>query len=277
MSGKTVLKALAEVYPLLYLDPDVDTQETYRSVVLQGRDPEHRSLAHYTGDPGDRDEMTDTPAGPVRTVTLGNRRDFELVMRGFMAARNGPLAPIPESQGAAMLNVFNWPRIHAYLKDFPESEQGAALKRFTSVRENYIDMLIVLSRGPYSHIAAKLVGHDEEKWIELSDTIRRYHELTHVVCRRLYPDKIDAVRDELIADAVGLYAAYGSFDPEKEKIFLGIQDGRYVGGRLENYTDEPETFMVYITDKLERMKACIDAHPDAAPFDLIPPLMEMEE
>ena len=124
-----VIEALAEAYPLLYLDPDADTQEAYRRVVLQGADPGKRSLAHYAGSAYDRDETVETPAGPVRTVTLGDRHDFTLVMRAMMAAKAGPLTPIPDSTGAAMLTVFNWPRIRAHLADFPEEEQAAELRR----------------------------------------------------------------------------------------------------------------------------------------------------
>jgi hypothetical protein len=103
-------------------------------------------------------ETVDTPAGPVRVVTLGSRRDFELVLRGLMAAKNGPKATIPESQGAAMLTVFNWPRIHAHLAVFPEEEQAAEFKRFTSVKENYLDALVVLSRGPYSGACIRTIS-----------------------------------------------------------------------------------------------------------------------
>lgn len=271
-----ILAALASDYPLLYLNPDVDAQETYRRVVLRGEEPEAKSLAHYTGDAHDRMETVDTPAGPVRVVTLGNRQDFELVMRGLMAAKNGPKAPIPESQGAAMLTVFNWSRIHTHLARFPEKEQSAEFKRFTSVKENYLDRLVVLSRGPYSDVSAETFGCAEDEWLALSDTIRRYHELTHVICRWLYPDDIDPIRDELIADAVGLYAAYGRFDPETEKLFLGIRDGQYVGGRLENYTDEPEKLACRVSKQLERIKSIVDAHTGAEPFALIPSLMKAE-
>ena len=44
-----VFAHLAEDYPQLYLNPDTDSQEAYRRVVLQGKDPESRSLAHYHG------------------------------------------------------------------------------------------------------------------------------------------------------------------------------------------------------------------------------------
>ena len=269
---KEIIAILAAEYPQLYLDPDTDNQERYRRVVLRGEKPEEESLDHYSGDDHDHMEMADTPAGQVRVVTFGNRQDFELVIRGLLAAKDGPDKTVPRSQGAAMLTLFNWPRIHAHLAGFPEEEQSDELKRFTSVKENYIDMLVVLSRGPYSNVEAETIGCTEEEWLDISNTIRRYHELTHVICRRKFPDNVDAIRDELIADAVGLYAAYGCFDTEKEKLFLGIKDGKYVGGRLENYTDEPDNISGIVTD-LDRIKAVVDAHKGSEPFALIPALM----
>ena len=269
-----VLERLAADYPQLYLNPDTDSQEAYRRVVLRGEEPEAKSLAHYRGDPADREEVMETPAGSVRVVTLGNRQDFELALRGLMAAKDGPEAVIPESQGAAMLTVFNWPRIHAHLALYPEEERAAEFKRFTAVRENYIDMLVLLSRGPYSHVDAATMGETEEEWLEHSDTIRRYHELTHVICRRLCPGDIAPIRDELVADAVGLYAAYGCFDPETEKLFLGIRDGRYVGGRLGNYTDTPEALTAPVCAALERMLATMEEETGTEPFLLIPALMK---
>ena len=105
MSKTSVLEHLAADYPQLYLNPDTDSQEAYRRVVLRGEEPERKILSHYRGDPADREEIADTPAGQVRVVTLGNRQDFELALRSLMAAKDGPLVPIPESQGAAMLTV----------------------------------------------------------------------------------------------------------------------------------------------------------------------------
>lgn len=269
-----IMRSLVAEYPQLYLNPDKDMRETYRRVVLRGEEPEVKSTGHYTGDEHDYLETVDTPAGLVRVVTLGNRRDFELVIRGFLAAKKGPQEAIPESQGASMLTVFNWSRINAHLSKFPEKEQSAEFKRFTSVKENYLDMLVVLSRGPYSNVKAEEIGCTDEDWLDLSDTIRRYHELTHVICRRLYPSDIDAVRDELIADAVGLYAAYGCFDPEKEKMFLGIRNGQYIGGRLENYTDNAMKMVGSVSAEIEQIQSVVNVHSGMEPFDLIPVLME---
>ena len=273
MSDKSIFKALAEDYPQLYLDPDKDTQDTYKDVVLRGGMPAKKSLDHYIGDEADRCMTTDTPAGTVLVATVGNRKDFELIVRGLMAAKNGPLEKVPASQGAAMFTVFNWPRINRHLEAFPEEERSAEFKRFTSVKENYIDMLVVLSRGPYSNVDAGSAGCSEDEWLELSDTIRRFHELTHVICRRMYPEDIDAVRDELVADAIGLYAAYGYFDVRLEKLFLGMTDKEYTGGRLENYTDEPDKIAAKVCDALEMIEKVVDKMKGEEPFDLIPELM----
>lgn len=273
MGGVNVIENLAREYPLLYLNPDVDSQDAYRRVVLGGEEPGRSDLSHYAGDASDRDEEIDTPAGTVRVVTLGNRRDFELVVRGFMAAKYGPLDRVPESQGAATLTTFNWARIKDHLSRFPETERQAEFERFTAVKENYVDTLVVLSRGPYSHVAADAVGLPEGEWLGYSDFIRRYHELTHVVCRRLYPGDVDAVRDELVADAVGLHAAFGRFDPELEELFLGVRDGQYVGGRLENYTDDPCGEAGRVVEMLDGIREAIDGHPRSDPFELIPVLM----
>ena len=105
MSDLNVIKDLAEEYPVLCLNPDSDSQDVYRRVFLQGEEPADNSLSHYTGDVHDRMETVETPAGPVKVITLGNRKDFTLVMRGFMAAKEGPEALIPDTQGAAMQTV----------------------------------------------------------------------------------------------------------------------------------------------------------------------------
>jgi len=84
----------------------------------------------------------------------------------------------------------------------------------------------------------------------------------------------EVLLDELIADAVGLYAAFGHFDTKMEEQFLGIRDGQYIGGRLGNYTDDPDKTAVSVNDELARTKAVIEAQTFKDPFDLIPVLMK---
>ncbi len=280
----TVIEKLAETYPQLYLDPDRAEKDAYRKVVLEGETPETKELSHFIQHEQDLEETALTPAGKVQVVSLRNRKDYETFVRCMMAAKTGPKEPVPASQGASTLVAFNWARIHEHKRCFFEAQHAAGVadpdwpaefQRFISVKENYQDLLVVLSWGPYSNITAKMAGQAEESWMESSYSIRKYHELTHVICRRLYPDRIEAIWDELVADAVGIYAAFGRYDAELEKLFLGIREGRYTGGRLENYTDDPQRLAVQVEQMLDRFGVII-GDGKQEPFDLIPMLQEYQ-
>lgn len=274
----TVIGQLAKTYQQLYLDPDKDSKESYREIVLKGKDAPEPSLSGYHLDPGDREELCETPAGPVRIITICDREDFERVIRNMMAAREGPEQKVPRSQGAATLQVFNWERIREHKNRFMDEslrkgivspDWGAEMKRFTSVKENYIDHLILLSIGPYSNLSAENAGFGEEEWIALSDTIRKYHEITHVVCRRLYPEKISPLWDELAADAIGLYAAFGDYDRDLAGKLLGIRGEHYTGGRLENYTEDPEKIAPEVERVLDGIHEIIKKEKGIDAFSMI--------
>lgn len=257
MNKTTVTAQLAEIYPQLYLDPDQADIDEYKACVTKGTIPSVCSLSHFVMDERDCLENVDTPAGTAAVITLHNRHDFEVFVRCMSAAREGPEAKVPASMGASTFTVFNWPKINAHREAFFKEQQDAGVflpdwnaefKRFTSVKENYTDMLIVLSCGPYSNVSAERVNQlletegssalSEDEWNTVSGNIRKYHELTHFVCRKLYPDRIDAIWDELAADAVGIFGAFGAYSRTLEELFLGITDCRYTGGRLEIYTEE---------------------------------------
>ena len=246
--GKETLYVLAERYPQLYLDPDAPgAEEACVDSITKGIAPEKNDLPCFHGDARDTLEAVNTPAGPVEILTLHDRADFELFLR-IIAYRCRPVT-IPATQGASTLDgIVNWPKIMAHKVSFlleaeasgrNDADWGAEFKRFTSDKRNFKDTLIVLAHWPYSNVAAEDVGLSEEEWLEKSRLIRMYHELTHVICRRLYPEQINAVWDELAADAIGIYAAYGHCDRALEERFLGIEDGKYTFGRLQNYVKDP--------------------------------------
>jgi hypothetical protein len=148
--------------------------------------------------------------------------------------------------------------------------------------ELFVRCMMAAKNGPYSNVKSDQVnllqiagGYellDESEWIRASDDIRKYHELTHFVCRRLYPDVIDEVRDELIADAVGICAAFGEYRRDLEELFLGISGDRYTGGRLENYTGEDtdmDDLAKRITSVLKGFEAKISEAPDRDIFNLM--------
>ena len=242
--GRETIPALAEVYPQLYLVPGETDEEVYRTVVLSGGEPPFRRLDHFRGSEGDSCLREETPAGPVPVITLPDRRDFELFLQ-IMACRCRP-DPIPRTQGAAILDgVINWTRIRDHKAEYLRVHGGDAdwageFQRFTADRANYKDALIVLSVGPYSAVPAEELGFSEAEWQRSSQIIRRTHECTHFLCRRLFPQQKEPVWDELVADAAGIFAAFGRFDPALAERFLGVTEDGYAGGRLENYVEAGE-------------------------------------
>ncbi len=244
-------------------------------------------------------ENVDTPAGPAAVITLYNRHDFEVFVRCMTAPRQDPHTKVPPTMGAMTFTVFNWSRINAHKEAFFKEQQAAGVslpdwneefRRFTSVRENCQDMLVVLSCGPYSGVSVSRVNAllaesgrrmlSEEEWLTSSIYIRKYHELTHFVCRKLYPDKVDAVWDELVADAVGLYAAFGEYRRDLEELFLGITDCRYTGGRLENYTAEGadlDHLAVAADTILREFEAAAGSAQNTGIFDIMIMLEELHD
>ena len=153
-------------------------------------------------------------------------------------------------------------------------------ERFTAEKSNYRDTIILLSAGVYSNIPAETVGLNENEWKEKSLIIRKYHELTHFVCRRIYPNDIDSIRDEVFADCVGLVAAFGKYDPSLASRFLGIEKERFhSGGRLSHYVKE-EQLPEAIDRAREVIEFCntnVNAWNDQDVFSLIFALMESRE
>ena len=276
--GRNAIAVLAEEYPQLYLVPGPQGAAQYRLVVGRGQQPESKDLSHFRGTERDQLRLEDTPAGPVRAVTLCDRADFELFLQ-IMSRRCEPVE-IPPTQGAAILDgVINWNRIRSHQKEYEENARaagnpapdwGAEFKRFTADRRNYTDALIILSEGPYSAVPAERAGYPEKEWRQMSLTIRRCHECTHFICRRLFPELIDPVWDELTADAVGIFAALGRYDVHLAELFLGIDEHGYTGGRLENYAGDEtlDGLAVRAHRAVLRLQEMIAASGIRAPYDL---------
>ena len=270
----SVLLPLAEVYPQLYLTPGEEGARIWQGIVRRGEKAPSDSLGHFQGDPRDSVTMENTPAGPVQVVTLGDRRDFELFLQ-IMAFKCVPEA-IPATQGASILDgVVNWTKIRARREEYLRgggTEDGwpAEFRTFTSNRRNYTDALIVLSTGPYSAVPAAEAGMSEDEWLRASLRIRKAHECTHFICRRMFPEKIDPIWDELVADAAGLYAALGRYDLRLACLFLGVGENGYTGGRLENYAGEQD--MTALAGKVYRTLLYLDERirsmDPAGAFDL---------
>lgn len=218
------LDILARRYPqiLLPVQEGMKNTDEYKNVCLRGEKCE-RPIT-FSKDPKDSLETVETPAGSVEVLSLRKREDFVHACQ-CLGNKCEPVE-IPDSTGAmAIFGLNNWDKVRAGM-------------------DNYKDSFIILSSGNYSNVNNKDVYSitnteidlSEEEWIEKSITIRKYHELTHFVMRKTYPDDISFIRDELIADCIGLICAFNCFDTRLLKLFLGIEGETYrEGGRLQNY------------------------------------------
>ncbi len=278
ITGKDVIPALAEVYQQLYLVPGDEGAEAYKKIVRSGKDASVKSLEHFHMSDKDSCRMEKTPAGDVMVVTLNDRHDFELFLQ--IMAECCVKTEIPPSQGASIIDgIVNWSKINAHKDEFygknPDAgwfEWNVEFKSFQEDKSNYTETMIVLSVGPYSAVPAERAGFGEAEWLDRSQTIRMYHECTHFLCRRLFPGQTDAVWDELVADAAGIYAALGIYDMELEEMLLGITGGKYTGGRLENYVvkSDPDTMdntAKKIHSALRHFAEISAANPETGPFD----------
>lgn len=213
---------LAKRYPqiLIPIEKDVRQTEEYKNLVLRGMESDRKP--QFSFDSKDKLESIKTEAGVVEVITMYQRHDFVHMVQ-CLGCRCEPEI-IPDSTGAmAIFGLNNWDKVRANL-------------------ENYKDSIIILSSGYYSNVSEEDVNRvcgmnlNKDEWIEKSIIIRKYHELTHFVMRKKYPDDIKAIRDELIADIVGIYCAFGYLDTKMLKLFLGLENDEYRdGGRLQNY------------------------------------------
>lgn len=234
-----VFEELAERFPQLYVCPAEDAEEAYKRAVTKGVPPSEHDLSHFCGTDDDWLRVEQTPAGLVEVLFLKCREDFET----FLRCTTHRCCPdvIPPSIGAMTIDgLADWQRVRAKrLACASMWEEGGReeFDAFLSDRTQYRITLVVLSEGPYSALDASRTPYGREEWLVVSREIRLYHELAHVTCRRLMPDDKPPVWDELTADAHGLLRATGHYDASLALRFLGIEEKRYVGGRLEEYLD----------------------------------------
>ena len=237
-----ILEKLTRRYPQLYLKPGDDMLEEYRDVVLRGRPPKETSLDLFYGSSQDDFFTEETPAGSIEIVYLYDRRDFDNFIR-IMRYRCSNVSIPPTTGAMTLIGVINQEKIRQHKEAYIHSggdDWASEWKQFTADKKNYTDTLIVISNGGYSNISYDRTGYAEEEWIHISRVIRTYHECTHVICRRRYPELTETIWDEVVADAIGLLFAIKEYDVRLAETFLGITPDGYVGGRLENYLSEEE-------------------------------------
>ncbi len=246
MRGTGVIEALATRFPQLYVAPAEGAQEAHRLAGGRGVAPDDRSLAHFVTSPEDELREVETPAGPVEVVFLAQRQDFETLLQ-IIGHKSSPV-PIARTVGAITYRGLpDWGKVDEAHRAYVEAGGGDWRGEFMRLAKEpgaFRSEIVVISEGPYSNVPACETSYDEQEWVRRSREIRLHHECAHVVCRRLMPNDILPVWDEVTADVVGLLCATGRYDATLAARFLGVTAGGFSGGRLEEYLDEGQLAQV---------------------------------
>lgn len=276
-----ILDAYVMRYPQLSLpvEAGMSGDARYTDIVRRGRLPLH-PVSPFRGSPRDEERRIETPVGVIPVLHIGNRGDFERFVN-VLRDRCEPV-PVPPSMGAlTLLGVINWRKIQAHKRQWilDGHTEGWAeeQKRFVTDPARYRDTVVLVSDGPYSALPAEQAGMEPELWRERSLDIRIWHELTHVVCRKLWPGHKQAVRDEVLADCVGLLAAFGRYDPGLALALLGVTpEGYCPGGRLQNYLPEglPSAPLLEAVRQTVQLLAVRCARSHESPFAMLTHLEE---
>jgi hypothetical protein len=248
--------------------------DEYKAITQRGRMPV--ALPYTFSDCEATELYTEhTEAGDVEILVLPDRGDFVRFVQ-VMAYRCEP-REVPPSMGAITINnINNWRRIEVHKNEYLQSgktDWEEEFKKFTAVPQNYRDSIIALSNGAYSALPyTETSCESDEEWIRASLTIRKYHELTHFVSRRLFPDNKETLRDEVIADSVGIVAAFGKYDISLAQRVLGIYGDEFrSGGRLSNYTECHEELALWVARAIELTEMVfgfVKAHSELTPLQL---------
>ena len=155
--------------------------------------------------------------GRIPVMHMKDRQEFEDLI--CLIFYKGEKQKIPASMGA--LTIKGWKDI------FGQSHR-----------------VILLSDGYYSDVLPEHVGLTAEVWKEKSRIIRRTHELAHYYMLRTLGFMKSALKDEIIADTMGIVEAFGEYRYDLFLRFMGLEnypEYRW-GGRLENYRPRDSEF-----------------------------------
>jgi hypothetical protein len=186
-----------------------------------------------------------TPVGRIPVLVASAREDFVALVRA-LTRRNEPDA-IPDSMGACIVSGYNnWDRVRERYREWNGAGIGEAgrwdafLREIGPRREYYQDRFILLSRGFYSATPPSDVGLEPEAWMERSLALRLEHEATHFLTARMFGSMRNSLLDELLADYMGLLAAFGRYRADLFLRFVGLEGSGDPGqGRLALYRGKP--------------------------------------
>ena len=173
-------------------------------------------------------QIHEHPMGALPVLIAGTRGDFETLSRA-LGNRHEPMPVNPSVNAAMITGLVNWDRVNKYRAEWSAKldpftadntwpdEMGRVAKATPGL---FFDRLILVTRAPYGGRSAGELGieMDDAAWQSASTALRIEHEFAHYATKRIYGTMRLNLLGELIADAMGMTHALGSF---RARWFLG--------------------------------------------------------
>ncbi len=189
-------------------------------------------------------------------------------MFGAASAINAKVCPkrpvefrSPEAVEMKMYDSFAGKIPIIYVRDSVDFEQLVTNVAYKGIRPDNISQtgasfisgsttrFIILSAKPYSNVPASELGiNDDSYWAERSMILRRGHECTHYFTKQTYGVANNILHDEIMADFIGMYEAFGYYKAEWFLRFMGLIEGS--GGRMVFYTNDLSPNVVMAVSEL---------------------------
>ena len=215
---------------------DISQTEDYRNATLKGGTTVFMQSATglFLNEPENLQlYLHPSIAGKIPVLITSNRADFNTIIQA-LTARNEP-RPLPDSMGAAMIQgLNNWDRLRTAL-------QSSSKEFVLQHKSLYQDRIIVLSRIPYSNVAASAINLEQEDWLDKSLKIRLEHECAHYFTLRHFGKMSNNMHDEIIADYMGICSVLPHYNSKWFLQFIGLEQypAFRAGGRMKNYLGKP--------------------------------------
>jgi len=270
---------------------NISQSSAYRRASLQGKPAQH--LAEATGLTLAAPEELELRlyagiAGKIPVLVVPHAGDFERLIQA-LAYKNEPV-DIPPTMGASIIKgLNNWDRIDRMRQQWQAQQPGkdwaAYFRQEILPHKNlYQDKFMVLSKKPYSGVAACQLGLSPQQWLDDSLHIRLEHECAHDFTLRYLGGMYANMHDELIADYMGITRVRGYFDAHWFLSFIGLAGKTYrEGSRLENYAGIPRLSAAAFEVLQSLLRACAEnlaafchkATPGQARLDRMAQLMSL--
>lgn len=271
--GRDAIALLACRFPQLYVVPAEGVEAANRLAAGRGIAPSQARLDHFLTSDDDELRVVETPAGPIEVLFLKERADFETFLQ-IVGHRSEPVPIAPTVGAITYRGLPDWGAVADARMSYLAAggtDWGSEFSRLAAKPGAFRAELIVISQGPYSNVVSTDAGYPDDEWLRVSREIRLHHECAHVVCRRLMPDDILPVWDEVTADVTGLLCATGRYDAALAARFLGVDADGYRGGRLVEYLEEkerqnPDTIAAEVYASLVRIETMATEAAAAEPF-----------